>query len=209
MRKTARRGHHRIEINSPTKNRLNGEIRTVRASVPPRISKRCGDQDDEPGTISGPGLQISGSGIEASSCALQSPGQVPLDAGVGLLGSAPEEDHHNQCVGATYKKVYQGVLVHPVDLSQQASDAVALDATLDSSSRRESDLNRHVVSEGRPVHHPEKQADTADGHGLNVVPVAVKERADEPSPLEPVRPGKRVPPVGIPLVGAGRHGPFR
>jgi hypothetical protein len=40
-----------------------------------------------------------------------------------------------------------------------------------------------------------EEPDTANGHCLHVVPRAIKQRADEPPPLEAVGPGEGVPPV--------------
>ena len=136
---------------------------------------------------------------------LQGPREVPLDAGIGPIGVAPKEDHDRKHVGPTYKKVYQGVLMHPVDLSKEAADAVALDAALGPAPRRKADLEGHVVAHGFAVHPPEEEADAADGLGAHIVPAAVKQSPDQPPALEPVRLRESVPPVRTVLVGSIRH----
>jgi len=68
--------------------------------------------------------------LPRSSGALEGPRQVALDARVGLLGGAPKQNHDNERIGATYKRVYQGVLVHPVDLSEEPTDPVAFNTAL-------------------------------------------------------------------------------
>ena len=125
--------------------------------------------------------------------------------GVGPSGIAAKKDHQNQRVGPRHEKVYQGVLMHPVDLSQQASDAIALDAALNTSARRKPDLDGHVVPNLRSIHDAAQQTHTSNGNGAYVVSRPVKQRADEPPPLQPVRLRKRVAPIRIGLVGARSH----
>jgi hypothetical protein len=66
-------------------------------------------------------------------------GKIALDV-VGPVGVAPEEHHHEQDVRTMREEVYQEVLMNPVDLSQQAPDAIAFDPARYAASRRESDL---------------------------------------------------------------------
>ena len=111
------------------------------------------------------------------------PRQVLLDAVLGLLGRAPKEHHDNERVGATYEKVYQGVLVHPVDLSKKPADPIALDAALSTRARGKSNLKRHVLPEGLAFDDAAEHPHAAYRNGLNVVPASVEQRPNEPPPL--------------------------
>ena len=121
--------------------------------------------------------------------------QVALDAGIGLCRSAPKENHEDERIGATYEKVHQGVLVHPVDLAEKPADPVALYTTLGARAGRKPDLKRHVVPEGVPLHHAVEQPHAAHRHRLHVVAAPVEKRPDEPTALQAVRRGKREAPV--------------
>jgi len=69
----------------------------------------------------------------------EGPGEVARDV-VGSVGVASEKHHDEQDVRTMREEVYQEVLMNPVDLSQQAPDAIAFDPARYAASRRESDL---------------------------------------------------------------------
>ena len=117
-----------------------------------------------------------------------------------------EERHHDERRVASQKKVYQQVLMHPVDLSEQAPDPVTLYGGFGAATWGKSNLQRHVVPRGGSWDHTVQQPDASDGLGAYVVAPAVEERADEPSPLQPVRARKRVAPAGGLGIGMPRHG---
>ncbi len=133
--------------------------------------------------------------------------QVALDAGIGLVGGAPEEDHDNERIGATYERVYQGVLVHPVDLSQKPADPVALYAALGAGAGRKPDLERYVVPEGVPLDHAIEQPHAPHRHRLYIVAAPIEERPDEATALQSVGRGKGEAPV-FNAGGQVRHGAF-
>jgi len=118
--------------------------------------------------------------------ALHGPGQVVLDTRVSLLGVTPKEDHHDEGAGRRYEKVYQGVLMHPVDLSKESSNPVALDAALHAAARRKSDLYGHVVPGLLPINDAVEQPNTSHCDRVHVVSAAIEKRPDQPSAFEPV-----------------------
>jgi hypothetical protein len=106
-------------------------------------------------------------------------GQVACDARLGLrAGSAAEERHHEERVVTPKKKVYQAVLMHPVDLAEQAPDTRAVDAAGDGAPRRKPDLERYVVPNNLRVDGAEEQPDAPCSHRSYVVAIPVKERPD-------------------------------
>ena len=109
--------------------------------------------------------------------------QIASDAVVGLRGGAPEQDHDDERIGATYERAYQGVLVHPVDLSQKPADPVALHPTFGARPWGKPDLERHVVPERLSVHDAVEQPYTPYRDRLHVVLAPVEERPDETPPL--------------------------
>jgi len=113
----------------------------------------------------------------------QGPRQGALNAGACPVGRAPKEDHDDERIGATYERVYQGVLVHPVDLSQEPADPVALHTALGAGAGRKPDLERHVVPEGVPLHDTVEQPHTPHRHRLHVVAAPVEERPEEATAL--------------------------
>lgn len=123
-------------------------------------------------------------------------GQVARDAGIRLLRIAPEERHDDERVGASYKKVYQDMLMNPVDLSQYAPDAIALHRGLGAAARRKTNLKRNVVAGGLARDDPVQEPDAPGGFRVHVGPAAVEERPDEPLPLEPMRAREGVAPIG-------------
>ena len=96
-----------------------------------------------------------------------------------LVGCAPEQNHHEEHIGAPDEEVYQEVLVDPVDLSQQAPDASTRDSAGHAASGRKSNLQRHVVAHIFRCRRANEQADTPGRDGVNVVAAAVKQRLDE------------------------------
>lgn len=80
--------------------------------------------------------------------ALHSTRQITGDTVIRLVGIPAKENHHNKRLGGVYKKVYQDGLMHPVDLSHDAPDSVALHGVFDAPARRKANLQRRVVTGG-------------------------------------------------------------
>ncbi len=121
--------------------------------------------------------------VERGGGAPQGRRQVAPDAVVRLLGGAPEQNHDDERLGATYERVYQGVLMHPVDLSEEPTDPVAFNTALGTGAGRKPDLKRHVVPEHRPVHDAVQEPHAALRDRPDVVAGPVKEGPDQVSSL--------------------------
>jgi hypothetical protein len=108
-----------------------------------------------------------------------------------LVGRAPEQNHHKEHIGAVDEKVYQEVLMDPVDLSQQSPDAGARDSAGHAASGRESNLERHVMTDFLRCRRAEEQADTPGRDRVNIVAASVEERLDETLPFQAMGSRKR------------------
>lgn len=108
-----------------------------------------------------------------------------------VLRITAKKDKHDERSVRMLKKVHQKVLMHPVDLAQHTPHPVAFDGA-PAAPRRKSDLEWHVISCGLARDDPKEQSHATDGDRVHVRPAAIKERADQPLPLEAVRTWKRV-----------------
>lgn len=118
-----------------------------------------------------------------------------------------KENHRDEGIIAAYKKVYQEVLVHPVDLSQYAPNAIPLHRIVDTAARRKADLQRDIVIQCRSGHDAIDDAHAPPGLGVYVRPPSVKKGPDEPTAFEAVGARKREAARGIVPVGRRRgHG---
>lgn len=109
---------------------------------------------------------------------LHGSGQIAGDGVAGVGGGSPKQGHDDQRPVRSYEKVYQEMLVHPVDLSQEAPYAVALHARRRAATRRKADLEGNVVPRLRPIDDAIQKADAARRQGPNVIATAVEERPD-------------------------------
>lgn len=100
-----------------------------------------------------------------------------------LVFGAPEKRHDQEHVGAINEKVYQEVLVDPVDLSQQAPDACSRHPAGYAASGRKPNLYRHIVTDLLRRRRAKEQANAACRDGVNVIAAPVEERLDEAFPL--------------------------
>jgi len=125
-------------------------------------------------------------------------GKVARD-GVSAIGISPKEHHYEKNIGASREEVYQKVLVDPVDLSQQAPDAVSLHTRSNPASGRKSNLKRHIISDLLRRRRSKQQPDTADGDGFHILTRPVEKRPDQTLSLQAMRAGKRQArrPVGV------------
>lgn len=84
--------------------------------------------------------------------------------------------------------------MHPVDLSQRSSNAIAFDRITNAAARRKPNLQGHLVAHvlmrDRSVHEP----NAPHGERVYIRAAPVKERTNEPLPLEPKGSRKRVGP---------------
>ena len=117
-------------------------------------------------------------------------GKVARD-GISAVEISPKEHHHEKNIGASREEVYQKVLVDPVDLSQQAPDAVSLHTGSNPASGRKSNLKRHVMSDLLRRCRAKQQSDATCGYRLHILTAPVEERPDQPFALQAVRAGKR------------------
>ena len=75
------------------------------------------------------------------------------------------------------------MLMHPVDLSQKASDTIPFDSGA-RAARCKPDLDRHRLPCFHPRHRPEQQSDTPGGHRPYIVAASVKEGTNQAPPFE-------------------------
>lgn len=83
--------------------------------------------------------------------------------------------------------------MHPVDLAQDATYAIALDGGVGAPSRRKSDLQRHVVARRLTRNDAVEQSNAADRNSVDIVPASIKKRPDEATTLQPMGARKGVP----------------
>ena len=79
----------------------------------------------------------------------ESAGEVAGDAGLSLVGPAAEEHHQRESPGCTREKVYQRVLMPPVDLSEIPFNLVAIHRAAAAPARRKTDQHGYTPC-GRP-----------------------------------------------------------
>ena len=118
-------------------------------------------------------------------------GQVAWQAPAGVVRVAPKEHHQGEYDVPIGKKVYQGVLVLPIDRSHYPLDPVACDGLTKPPPYGEAGLNGGAGPGFVGGHHPEKQPHAPDGDGAHVIPAAVEEDPNEPAAFEaaPAREG--------------------
>jgi hypothetical protein len=90
----------------------------------------------------------------------------------------------------TQEKVYQGVLMHPVDLSEESPNPIALHTTLGARAWRKSHLQGHIVPECIPLDDAIQHPNAAYRDGPYVIAGLVEERPDEAPSFQAVRWGK-------------------
>lgn len=103
---------------------------------------------------------------------------------IAAADGATIQNHHGKCSFAIRKKVYQGRLMDPIDLSKHSLDAVAT-RSRSAASGCKADKNRYAGA-GLPlrnysIHEP----DTAVRRRTDVPAASVEQRADEALLLEP------------------------
>ena len=94
------------------------------------------------------------------------------------------ENHEREKNAAIREKVYQALLVDPIDLSQNALDSISLDGSR-ASPGGESHLDGYVVCCLFPRDDPEEKADRAFCQRADVFATTVEQRADEALFFEP------------------------
>jgi hypothetical protein len=136
-------------------------------------------------------------GTNTIPCATHNGREITRDTIPGRRRVPTEKDHGNERLVAAHKKVYQKVLVHPVDLSKYAPNAIPLHGVFDASARRKAYLQRDVMGERRtrddPVHKPHASL----GLRRHISTAPIEKRSEQPTALKPVRRRKRGTPIGV------------
>ena len=146
-------------------------------------------------------------GANTVSHATHDGGKIPRNTVSDRCRVSAKEDHGDERIIAAHKKVYQEVLMHPVDLSQYAPNAIPLHRIVDAAARCKADLQRDVVAECRAWNDSIYDAHTSFRFRRYVGPASVEQRPDEPAALEPMRARKgQAPDRVVPVRGGRCHG---
>lgn len=133
--------------------------------------------------------------------AVHQAGKIPGNSFARGHGIASKENHHREHIRAVTEKVYQDVLIHPVDLSQQPADPITNDGGPRFAPRGEARLNGNVLPRFGHSCFAVEKADAAACYSTDVAPISLEERPDQAPSLQAVGPGKSERPALRVLVG--------
>lgn len=105
---------------------------------------------------------------------------------------AAEKNHARQYARCKCGKVYQDMLIDPIDLSHDSPNAVPNDCA-GCSTRCESDLDRNAAPDLVLRCDAVQEPDASGGDGSDVTSVSVEEGTKQAPTFEPVFTGKREP----------------
>jgi hypothetical protein len=121
-------------------------------------------------------------------------GQVFRNADVVIILAASKEDHAGKYAIRKWGKVYQDVLIDPIDLSHFTPNAIPNDCTC-CAARCEPDLDRSVAPDLVTGCDSIEKPDASSGDGPDVTSVSIEERPDQAPTLEPVFTGECEPAI--------------
>lgn len=115
---------------------------------------------------------------------MQRPRKITLNILLRRRRPTPEKHHEREQQRRIRKKVYQALLIDPIDLSQNSLDPVAKDGRF-GPTRSEADLDRDVNSRLSAIEGPVNQANRSSRNGSDVISASIEKRADQALLLEP------------------------
>ncbi len=157
------------------------EVRLNRERVASRVRNVTIPAVTEPHSGSSSIIEVSLKRLRQSG---QRGGQVGSDATIILVDRTSKQDHERQRAVATRKKVHQGLLSDPIDLSQYSLDSISARCGA-AAPGRESHLDRDVGPGFLPRNDAEKQPDAAAFNRTDVRIASVEQRTNEALSLQP------------------------